>query len=325
MQNSIFTLKKQLFTLCILPVIFCFISCLEPHVSERYYTIAGNGEYQGWDNGVSVDTGVKKNLTLTYRNNGGDRLYKRICQQLGTKETVEALKTVITIDMSKVFANVYSDDLEIWYESNENQSQRLVMAIVGLIFDMHQTKVKEENEYGKIITRKYYDFILIGYRPYTKGFYVERYKNIPEDVFNISTNDSSFLDLTGNDVEFLVSTTGATTSPTKFYISDYEVDTSFIEEFKGSLGKDDNGVDYPYDVDLQRITVTITQETPGTYHISLLGQDFYYTPSNDFAEHPDWYNKKGYRIGGAGYYLNAPVGTDVKVNFNSKNDITRGL
>ena len=113
----------------------------------------------------------------------------------------------------------------------------------------------------------------VGTRPEASK-YVEKYTNVPQDAFDAATNISSFFDEEGIGVEFLVSTTGATTSYTYFYIDGDKVDTSLIEEFYGRLGEDDNGVDYPYYVDLQRITVTITQETPGTYHISLLGQDF---------------------------------------------------
>ena len=323
MQNSIFTLKKQLFTLCILPVIFCFISCLEPHVSYKYYSLDGREEY-----GVQKAVGVKTNLTLAYRNYGGDRLYKRIWQQLGTKETVEALKTEITIDMSKVEGMANSDDGEIWY-AGEGANLRNTRARVGLIFDLHETKVKEYlDDYGKLIKMKYYDFVFIGYRPSTKSFYVEKYIDVPQNAFEAETNYSSISDQEGVSVEFLASTTGATTSWSKFYIDGDEVDTSLIDEYYGKLGYDDNGNYYgDKAVALQRFTITITQDIPGTYVIRLLGQEFYYTPEVPYDEKliKLWYSKDGYRRGGAGYCINVPVDTDVTVNFNSKNDITRGL
>lgn len=289
------------------------------------------------------DKGTKKNLTIGYRNNGNSKLYKRVWKQLGNKESVEALETKISIDMTKVEgkASPSESDPEIWVV-DENGSKN-TRAVVGLIFDLHETKAKEETVTDKgttkTVTKKYYDFVLIGYRPATKGFYVEKYKNVPEDAFDAASNDSSFSDAEGIDVEYIAATTGVVTSKTKFYIEGEAdgVDESKIATVKAALGKGEDETLFKTKadpVDQQQFSVTITQETPGTYNIKLLGLEFNYTPDHPEDEKLDkaWYNSKGCRIGGAGYYVNVPVDTEVAANFNSKDDadgdganITKGL
>ena len=64
----------------------------------------------------------------------------------------------------------------------------------------------------------------------------------------------------------------------------------------------------------------ITQATKGTYVINLGDKDYTYTPTAK-----DEWKKDGYRVGGAGYYINCPVGLSAKANFNSNNTNTIGL
>jgi len=286
------------------------------------------------DDEVKKDQGTKKNLTIGYKNLGNSKLYKRVWKQLGDKETVQSLQTVISIDMSKVQGVASSDDQETWV-AGAGANQRNTRAVVGLIFDLHESKTKEEtvtdNGQTKKVTKKWYDFVLIGYRPATKGFYVEKYTNVPEDAFDAASNDSSFSDAEGIDVEYIASTTGIVTSKSKFYIEGAEdgVDESLIATPNAPLGKGEDETLFKTKadpVDQQQFTVTITQDTPGTYNIKLLGLEFNYKPAEPTDEKykKAWY-KNGYRIGGAGYYVNVPVDTEVAANFNSKNDITKGL
>ena len=296
-----------------------FSSCLEPTVNRRVIYL---DDYNN-DNPVEKTTGVKKNLTLSYRNYGGGNLYQRVFMQLGNKETVRALETTITVDMTKVEGIASSDDREIWY-IGEGENQRNTRAIIGLIFDLHQTKEKEEmDDYGKKVRKKYYDFVFIGYRPSTKSFYVEKYYDVPDYNFSSSSNLFAFDNEEIGSVEYLISKSGKSTSPTIFYL---EASPSFVIERNGMIGKDDNGIDYYLEVPLQEITISITQEIPGTFLINVLGEEFEYTPEfSDEYYAKKWYDKDGYRIGGAGYFIQVPVDTEVIANFNSQNNRTIGL
>jgi hypothetical protein len=323
-------MTKKLFLVAIATAAFALTGC-------SLLGAMGGGK-QTFDNDeADKDKGTKKNLTIGYRNLGNSKLYKRVWKQLGTKETVQSLQTVISIDMSKVQGVASSDDNETWV-AGAGANQRNTRAVVGLIFDLHETKTKDvDDETGKKVTKKFYDFVLIGYRPATKGFYVEKYTDVPEDAFDAASNDSSFSDAEGIGVEYIPSTTGKVTSATKFYIGNDNqgnvvaedgVDTTLIETVNAPLGKGEDESLFKTKaeaVEQQQFTVTITQETPGTYNINLLGLDFVYTPEKTEDTPKKWYNTKGYRIGGAGYYVNVPVDTEVAANFNSKNDITKGL
>jgi len=329
-------MTKKLFLVAIATAAFALTSC-------DALLGMGGGTGKNTDNFESgeadKDKGTKKNLTIGYRNLGNSKLYKRVWKQLGTKETVQSLETKISIDMTKVAgkASPSADDPEIWVvDENGTKNTR---AVVGLIFDLHQTKVKEEGEEGKKVTKKYYDFVLIGYRPATKGFYVEKYTDVPEDAFDAASNDSSFSDAEGIGVEYIPSTTGVVTSASKFYIEGAAdgVDETKISTVTAALGKGEDESLFKTKADpveQQQFTVTITQDTPGTYNIKLLGMEFNYTPAEpeDAKLKKAWYNSNGYRIGGAGYYVNVPVDTEVAANFNSKDDadgdgtnITKGL
>ncbi len=320
-------MTKKLFMVAIATAAFALTSC-------GMAGGVGNGTDNFTKEEADKDKGTKKNLTIGYRNLGDSKLYKRVWKQLGDKETVQSLQTVISIDMSKVEgkASPKEDDPEKWVvDANGTKNTR---AVVGLIFDLHETKAKEETVTDKgttkTVTKKYYDFVLIGYRPATKGFYVEKYTNVPQDAFDAASNDSSFSDAEGIDVEYIPSTTGVVTTATKFYIEGAAdgVDETKIATLNAPLGKGEDETLFKTKaepVDQQQFTVTITQETPGTYNINLLGLDFVYTPVKNDDTPSKWYNSKGYRIGGAGYYVNVPVDTEVAANFNSKNDITKGL
>lgn len=326
-------MTKKLFLVAIATAAFALTSC-------DMLGSMGGGTGKNTDNfddgEADKDKGTKKNLTIGYRNLGNSKLYKRVWKQLGTFETVQSLQTKISIDMTKVQGVASSDDQETWV-AGAGANQRNTRAVVGLIFDLHETKTIEIGEEGAKTKKKLYDFVLIGYRPATKGFYVEKYTDVPADAFDAASNDSSFSDAEGIGVEYIPSTTGKVTSKTKFYIGNDNqgnvvaedgVDTTLIETVNAPLGKGEDESLFKTKaeaVEQQQFTVTITQETPGTYNINLLGLDFVYTPEKTEDTPKKWYNSKGYRIGGAGYYVNVPVDTEVAANFNSKNDITKGL
>lgn len=340
-------MTKKLFMVAIATAAFALTSC-------GMAGGLGNNTDNFTQDEHTQDKGTKKNLTIGYKNLGNSKLYKRVWKQLGTFETVQSLKTQISIDMSKVTGTASTDGLEAdkatrtWMIGDTGKVEtKTTRAVVGLIFDLHETKAQEETVTDKgttkKVTKKYYDFVLIGYRPATKGFYVEKYTNVPEDAFNEATNDTSFSDAEGITVDYIKSTTGVVTSATKFYIEGEAdgVDETKIATLTAPLGKGEDETLFKTKADpveQQQFTVTITQDTPGTYNIKLLGLEFNYKPDEPTDEKykKAWY-KNGYRIGGAGYYVNVPVDTEVAANFNSgdfekdadgktvKNTVTKGL
>lgn len=290
-------MTKKIFLAAIAVAAFAFTGCMDLT--------------KGLDS--SKSSGTKFNLTVEASNAQTEgKLFQRGWKQLGTKETVQSITTVISVDTTKVDSDVNlksgSGD-EAVYEIAENGS-RALHAVVGLIFDLHQTKTKEVDEGGNKVTKKLYDFVLVGYRPYDDGFYIEKYADVTEDAFAAATNDTVFAPAAN------------TTYITATQTTAFEKGTgNWVESKTGKLGKDDNGKEYADEVPLKKFTVTVTQETPGTYKINMGGKDYTYTPEVN----EEWTNKDGYRVGGAGYYVNAPLSTTVKANFNSKNDNTVGL
>ena len=292
-------MTKKIFLAAIAVAAFAFTGCMDLT--------------KGLDN--KKTTGTKYNLTVEASNAQTEgKLFQRGWQQLGTKETVQSITTVISVDTTKVDSIIKTEpDAEGNYtvvDSNYEGKKKDLHAVVGLIFDLHQTKTKEVDEGGQKVTKKLYDFVLVGYRPYDDGFYIEKYKDVTEDAFAAATNDSVFAPAANT--EYITATQSTA------FVNGTD---NWVESKKGKLGKDDNGKEYADEVPLKKFTVTVTQETAGTYKINMGGKDYTYTPEPN----EDWTNKDGYRIGGAGYYVNAPLSTTVKANFNSKNDNTVGL
>ena len=311
-------MTKKLFLVAIATAAFALTSCAE---------LLGGGAFKGKnengvDNGKQNAVGVKKNLTIHVEAKNdtefGSKRFQRMWRQLGTSEKVQSLETVITFDVSK--ADTYlkcvsgtgEDALYTVVEEPTGDPKAGTAnydmyshGVAGLIFDMHCTKDDADKK------KKTYDFVLIGYRPYDDGFYIEQYKDVTADLFEAATNATSFKTAD----KFITETSSAA------YVYAAE-GTNWVESWNGKLGKDDDGKDYgDKAVALKKFTVKITQEVKGTYKINIAGQDFEYTPEANEA----YTNKDGYRIGGAGYYVNAPLGTVINANFNSNNAGTVGL
>ena len=331
-------MTKKLFLVAIATTAFALTSCAE---------LLGGGTFKGKnengvDNGKANDVGTKKNLTIHVEakndTENGSKRFQRMWKQLGNKETVQSLETVITIDTTKTESNLiikndkaYNDPdcLFVVNEGDPATTDIATRAVTGLIFDMHCTKDSEDKKL------KTYDFVLIGYRPYDNGFYIEKYSDVTADLFEAATNATSF-----KDADLGITDTVGTGKPAYVYAADHDAKNfattgdAWVKKWEGKLGKDDDGKEYgDKAVALKQFTVKITQEVKGTYEIEIAGQKFTYTPEDESATHPDWYTKEnkltkteaGYRIGGAGYYVNAPLGTVINANFNSKNDGTVGL
>lgn len=292
-------MTKKIFMVAIATCAFALTGCM------------GMDGFGGVDGGKAKDSGTKKNLTIDVTANAdsenGSKKYQRMWKQLGTKETVQAIETKIQIDTTNVSSFISlkegegEDALYVVDEAGGTQTN----AVVGLIFDLHETKVPAQ----AAKTTKEYDFVLVGYRPSDDGFYIEQYTGITKDMFDAATNATGFGTVTKN---------GYITESQDGFVYN---GSDWVKSYTGKLGKDDDGKEYKNEVSLKEFTVSVTQDEPGTYVINMGGKVFTFTPEYDES----LVNKKGYRIGGAGYYVNAPLGTAVKANFNSKNDNTIGL
>ena len=269
--------------------------------------------------------GTKKNLTVSVSYPGPGAKYQRGWKQLGNKETVQALETKITIDTSNTTGYVTeSADKKTYTKADADATGKIaVNAVVGLIFDLHETKKKETVD-GKEVTNKYYDFVLIGYQPTNKQYYIERYVDIPAKAFSEATSDSAFADastfITDTKTTFFYNPVSDKNNPSP----DQTKAKAYVTETNGKLPKseEDGAEEGKTAVALQTLTIKITQEVKGTYVIDLGdGKTWEYKPEAN----ADWTNKEGYRIGGAGYYVNCPVGLSTTAHFNSKKDNTIGL
>ena len=274
------------------------------------------GDNKGLD---AKAAGTKKNMTVSAANDGKEgKLYKRGWKQLGTKETVQALETKITIDMSKVagYAKSTGTGDNITWAASTDTNDKAVAVVIGLIFDLHETELKAAKD--GMEAGKYYDFVLVGYQPASTSYYIERYENVPKGLFAEASNEGSFSKIATYVKATGITDTVGTGKPA--YITPSAADKAKIAKTAtGKLPKSEEDGDNggTTDVSLQEITVKITQETAGTYKINLGDKDYTYSGTVK--------NDKGYCVGGAGYYINCPVGLTATANYNSKNDNTIGL
>ena len=226
--------------------------------------------------------------------------YGRAFSQLGTKETVQSIKTLVT---------VYTDGMDGWVLETAEGSKEYTVAkkgdskvdekgktinatevhgVVGFMFDLHKTKVEGDT---------LYDFIIVGYRPSDKGFYVERYANVPEGSMDDYVTTGGFGDAT----DFFTKTSPSIAFEKGTYDSAVTPETTEDGE------------------NVHKFTVTIEQDEAGTYTIKI-GNITVGTYKGLVTD-----EKSGYAIGGAGVYANAPIGTIVKAKFESDGDATVGL
>ena len=222
--------------------------------------------------------------------------YGRAFSQLGTGEKVQSIKTLVTVYTDGM--DGYAEDLGngLYKVIETGTAEQAVHGVVGFMFDLHTSKAKEDNEGVWKKGDTLYDFVIVGYRPSDKGFYVERYANILEGSMDEFVSDGGF----GKATDFITATKVAP------YVYGYknEVTSDVTEEGEN----------------IDQFTVTIEQDdaNKGTYKIKIGGElvgSYVGTVKND----------EGYAIGGAGVYVNAPIGTIVKASFESDKDATVGL
>ena len=310
-------MTKKLFMVAIATAAIALTSC---GMGDKIVTQEG---------GSTKQTGTKKGLTVEVVAGTEGKKYARGWKQLGTSTKVQSLETDFIVDMSKVTNTIslksgtLNADDATYVVDPEGTIQ--VRAVTGLLFDLHEIRAQEIDEgNGKKKTVKYYNFAIVGYRPDDNGIYVETYKDIAEDAFSEPTNATGF----GATSEYI------TDSQSGFiYKPDDSVKTtapSWVTETNTKFAADEDGKDWGDKAVPQRtIKIKISQPTPGTYTIEVGGETYTWKPEDTEGYEEKitktWYNNDGYRLGGAAYYVNAPLGTTIHAKFDSKNPGTKGL
>lgn len=235
--------------------------------------------------------------------------YGRAFSQLGTGEKVQSIKTTVTVYTDGIDGLVVDQGNGYYLQAPEGvkagdkvdgKEVSAVHGVVGFLFDLHKTKAIADAADGKSYKAgdTLYDFVIVGYRSSDKGFYVEKYKNVAEGSMDAYVTTTTFA--SKDDVYYITKTENA-----PYYVYDYK---ECVEE-----GTTEDGEN------VHKFTVTIEQaeENKGTYTIKIGNETVgTYEAGKDGTS---------YAIGGAGAYVNAPVGTIVKATFESDKDATVGL
>ena len=241
--------------------------------------------------GKGQTTGTKWKKTMTVDGTEIETTYRRFLKPLSTSKNVTAIKTTIAVDTEN---SVLKSDA----------SGRERNAVVGLAFDFH-----------KNTETKTYDFVLLGFAPETKKFYIERYASVSYDKAKsaeeameegkedlgssgFDTNDGSMAAYVSFDGNFPMA------------ITENQIDDDWkVAPTDGYKADGENGFE---------IYVQVKQDTAGTYEI-YLGETKVATYAG--TEKDD----DGNCIGGAAVYANTPKGTKVKVKYISDKTATTGL
>ena len=236
--------------------------------------------------------------------------YGRAFSQLGTGEKVQSIKTLVTVYTDGIDGLVVDQGNGYYLHAPEgakdggmvdDKKVSAVHGVVGFLFDLHKTEAEADAADGKSYKAgdTLYDFVIVGYRSSDKGFYVEKYNNVVEGSMDAYVTTTSF----GDDVIYITEET----KNKPYYVYDYK---DCVE-----VGTTEDGEN------VHKFTVTIEQadENKGTYTIKIgdITVGTYEGTVNS--------EKDGYAIGGAGAYVNAPVGTIVKATFESDKKATVGL
>lgn len=270
MKRNLKRTFASLTALALFAIAGTFVSCADEE---------GDGDASGskWERTFSADA----------REEGKDsanasKLYKRAFKQIGSKEKVQAFTTTVTVDTSAITSKVSGstgnsdgNSNNTFYQDSTSTEKRY--SNVGLMFDFHN-----KNDA--------YDFVLIGYRPYDKGFYVERYENIPEN--GLKDDDGGFLT---NDS----SIAGATASK---YVTATS-STAYVQTFADQVTVNTTEKTHTF-------TVKVTQETKGTYTVYIGSKEVGTIEGKTKVSDSD-----STACGGLATYANAAIGTLAKATF----------
>lgn len=289
-------ISKKIFLAAITAAAVAFVGC---GMSE--------GDLDG--KGSKWERTIKKDST-TVGVEEASPAYGRAFSQLGTGEKVQSIKTLVTVYTDGIDGLVVDQGNGYYLQAPEgakdggmvdDKKVSAVHGVVGFLFDLHKTKAEADAADGKSYKAgdTLYDFIIVGYRPSDKGFYVERYENVPEGSMDDYVTSPSF----GKATKYFTNTSSAAFEKVTY---DSAVTTEKTEDGEN----------------VHKFTVTIEQadENKGTYTIKI--------GDITVGTYEGTENSKdgtGYAIGGAGAYVNAPVGTIVKATFESDKKATVGL
>ena len=293
-------ISKKIFLAAITAAAVAFVGC---GMSE--------GDLDG--KGSKWERTIKKDST-TVGVEEASPAYGRAFSQLGTGEKVQSIKTLVTVYTDGIDGLVVDQGDKYYLQAPEGakagdkvdgKEVSAVHGVVGFLFDLHKTKAKADAADGKSYKAgdTLYDFVIVGYRSSDKGFYVEKYKNVAEGSMDAYVTTTSFA-ASKDDVIYITETENA-----PYYVYDYK---NCVE-----VGTTEDGEN------VHKFTVTIEQadENKGTYTIKI-GDITVGTYEGTENSEKDG---TGYAIGGAGAYVNAPVGTIVKATFESDKKATVGL
>ena len=251
--------------------------------------------------GKGKTSGSKWSKKMTVDGTNIEKTFRRFLSPLSSSRNVSEIKTTIAVDTTN---SVLKADV------NGEQKN----AVVGLAFDFH-----------KNATAKTYDFVLLGFAPETKKFYIERYAAVPygklsgKDATEVAdiAEDAEDLGTPGFDTDEgsiadYVSFTG--TIP-NLKISDKMVANDWYAAPEGSYKVDgENGFEF---------YIWIKQDTKGKYEI-------YLGPNGEkkIGEYEGTVKDEETGklcVGGAAVYANTPKGTKLSVKYISDKDETVGL
>ena len=301
-------MTKKIFLAAIAVAAFAFTGCADLLGKVGKGTTTGTK----WNKTMTVD-GTKKDLYDTTANPVVPKVgYRRFIQKIKATETVTNISTDIIIDLNK--STIHIDDPYIGTGGN---------AVVGLAFDFHTTGTGENAKY---------DFVLVGFAPNTKKYYVERYVDV------LSAKASSAAQAMSDKEDEELEDAG-------FDSSDGSMGTYYNFKKTGDILKitTDTSITYDdwndipagaYDEATGTINVEIKQETPGLYEVYLGGTKVAeYEGETKSTEK----NYTDYAAGGVAVYANCPVsksydadknvgkGCKVKVKYSSDKEKTHGL
>lgn len=259
--------------------------------TASFFTSCSDEEGEGESSGSKYDLTFWADATDDAKTEAdATYLYKRAFKQLGSKEKVEAFTATVTVDLTKTQCNLSKSSTEEdkYYQNTSGSLVRY--SNIGLMFDFHKTKDSANKDV--------YDAVIVGYRPYDKGFYVEHYSGISAE--NLSTEDG-----------------GAFSSATSLGTADKYITASedgYVSTFVNEVTRDSTAK-------TDTFTLTVEQTTPGTYTIKI-GSKTAGTYTRDATE-----NDNGTTLrGGLAAYGNAAVGTLAKATFTTgKENITGSL
>jgi len=174
-------------------------------------------------------------------------------------------------------------------------------SVIGLAFDVHLTRNAENKEF--------YDFVLVGVRPATKEFYIEKYENIAKDDLKESMNTNT------QAIGGAVKATDDNKDKARWISKDGKTSGAFAgTKIETNAGDAQKLADEGY-----KWTVSVTQATAGTYKVAINGKELGEYKRDLLT------GEKDKAVGQVFMYGNAVAGEKFTANFNSNKDKTKGL